>query len=69
MTKTDVKYSEIEVKLVGQDGNAYAIIGAVIAAMKEADLSKEQIEEFLTEAMAGDYDHLLQTCMKYVNVS
>jgi len=55
--------------LVGQNGNAYAILGVVSKAMRKAQLSNNQIDEFMSEAMAGDYDHLLQTCMKYVNVS
>ena len=63
MTKTDVK-----VKLVGTDGNAFAILGKVSQALKKAgyvDLAKE----FRDEAMKGDYNHLLQTCMDYVEVS
>lgn len=27
-----------------------------------------EIDAYTTEAMSGDYDHLLQTTMKYVNV-
>jgi len=62
MAKTNVK-----VKLVGKDGNAFAILGRVSKALRKAghpDLAKE----FLEEAMSGDYNHLLQTCMKYVEV-
>jgi len=62
MPKTDIK-----VKLVGNDGNAFAILGAVSKALKRAgkdDLAKE----FTKEAMSGDYDHLLQTAMEYVEV-
>ena len=29
---------------------------------------EEQIKEFQEDAMSGDYDHALQTCMKWVNV-
>ena len=28
--------------------------------------TKEEIENFTKEAMAGDYDHLLQTVIKYI---
>ncbi len=69
MSKTDVKYPEIEVELVGQDGNVFAILGRVTKAMRKAQLSNNQIDEFTDEATSGDYDHLLQTCMKYVNVN
>lgn len=55
------------VKLVGEDGNAFAIIGRVSAALRHAGL-EEQVAEFQTEAMSGDYNNLLRVCMKYVNV-
>ena len=32
----EVKYPEIEVELVGQDGNAFVILGAVRRAMRNA---------------------------------
>jgi hypothetical protein len=56
------------VKLVGTDGNAFAILGKVNKALKAAGL-KNEASAFMTEAMSGDYDHLLQTAMKYVDVS
>lgn len=55
------------VKLSGIDGNAFSIIAKVCAALKRAGLH-DQIEEFTKEATAGDYDHLLQTVGKYINV-
>jgi hypothetical protein len=63
MSKTKIK-----VKLVGTDGNAFAIIGKVREALKKgghADLASE----FTKEAMSGDYDHVLQTCFEYVDVT
>ena len=65
----EVRYPEVEVELVGQDGNGFAIIGRVRKAMQRAGLTSEQVKEFTDEAASGDYDHLLQTCMKYVEVS
>ena len=62
MTKTNVK-----VKLVGTDGNAFSILGKVSKALKAGghpDLAKE----FMKEAMSGDYNHLLRTAMEYVEV-
>ena len=55
------------VKLVGTDGNAFAILGKVSKALKRAGLEKEA-KEFMKEATSGDYNHLLQTAMKYVEV-
>ena len=63
-----IKYPEIEVELMGTDGNAFALIGKVQKALKEAEVSKEEIDEFFNEATSGDYNHLLQTCMEWVNV-
>jgi len=34
-----------------------------------AGIGKEERDAFMDEAMSGDYDHLLQTCMKWVSVS
>jgi hypothetical protein len=59
---------DIEVQLTGQDGNAFMILGLVAKAMRRAGLTQEQIDEFHNEATAGDYDHLLATAMKYVEV-
>lgn len=60
------KYPNIKVKLVGQNGNAFAILVRVINAMRKANVEKSEIDTFQEEAMSGDYDHLLQTCLKYV---
>jgi hypothetical protein len=67
--KTDVKYPGIKVRLTGQDGNAFVIIGRVLSAMKKAKVSQDDMDAFIAEAQSGDYDHLLQTCFKWVDVS
>ena len=64
-----VKYPNINVELIGTDGNAFAVLGKVRRAMIEAGVSTEEIEDFMGEAMSSNYDHLLATCMKWVNVS
>jgi len=63
-----VKHPEVTVTLAGEDGNAFSIIGRVRHAMRRAELPDEEIAEFTREATAGDYDHVLQTCMKWVDV-
>ena len=65
----DVKYPKIKVKLSGQDGNAFAIIGRVQQALRRAKVPAESIAEFRNEAMSGDYDNVLCTAMKWVDVS
>jgi hypothetical protein len=57
------------VKLVGRDGNAWAIMGSCQRAAQKAKWSKERTKAVLDEMMAGDYDHLLQTAMKHFEVS
>ena len=40
----NIKYPEIEVQLDGTDGNAFALIGKVQKALKEAEVSKEELD-------------------------
>ena len=68
MTTTETRYPEIEVQLTGNDGNAYAVLGAVSKALRRAGVPKEERDEFMDEATAGDYNHLLATCMAWVEV-
>jgi hypothetical protein len=68
-TESDIKYPEIEVELVGQDGNAFSVLGAVTRAMRRGGVPQAEISEFMEEATAGSNDHLLQTCMRWVSVS
>ena len=58
-------HSNVTVPLEGEDGNAFAIIGRCMHLARKAGLSHKQIEEFRREATEGDYNHLLQTVMKY----
>lgn len=64
----EIRYPNVKVKLVGTDGNAFSILGNVQRAMRRAGLTTEQIAEFNREAMKGDYNNLLATCMRYVDV-
>lgn len=61
------KYSHVKVKLVGEDGNAFAIIGRVRKALRRAGVSNDEIMAFTTEATSGNYDHLLQTVMTWID--
>jgi len=64
----DVKYPKIKVKLVGEDGNAFIILGKVKNALRKAHVPQDEIAAFVDEATAGSYDDLLCTCMKWVDV-
>ena len=61
-------YPRVRVKLTGTDGNAFAIIGKVTAALREAGVSAPEQHRFRDEAMSGDYGHLLRVCMEWVDV-
>lgn len=64
----NTKFPHVSVTLVGRDGNAFAIMGAVKQAMSRAKVAKADIDAYMDEAMSGDYDHLLQVTMQTVNV-
>ena len=57
-----------KVKMVGEDGNAFAILARCRKAARKAGWSKEAVENFTTHATSGDYDHLLVTVMEYFDV-
>jgi hypothetical protein len=63
MPKYDVK-----VKLSGNDGNAFAVMGAVKSALKKAGASKDELDQYLSDSMSGDYDNLLRVAMDWVVV-
>ena len=63
-----MKYPDITVELTGNDGNAFAVLGNVSRVLRKNEVSKQEIDDFMTEATSGDYDNLLQICMKWVNV-
>lgn len=64
----EVKYPNIKVQLSGEDGNAFVVIGRTTRALRRAGVPDAEVDAFRDEAMAGDYDHLLQTAMRWVDV-
>lgn len=57
-----------KVKLVGNDGNAFVILGSCHSAGAKAGWSKEKLKEFQDKATSGDYDNLLRTACEYFDV-
>ena len=57
-----------KVKLVGKDGNAFAILGVMATALRKAGATPDEIKQFQTEATSGDYNNLLATCMAWANI-
>ena len=58
-----------QVRLTGGDGNAFAVMGDARKAARKAGWTRAEVEEYLKEAMGGDYNHLLAVTMKYFDVS
>ena len=65
MTTTTPKYPNIIIPLVGEDGNAFSILGRVRRAMYRSGLGDLEWGDFYCEATSGSYDHLLATIMKW----
>lgn len=58
----------VTVKLSGNDGNAFAIMGSVRNALKKAGATKEQLDQYTMDSMSGDYQNLLRVASRYVNI-
>ena len=58
------KYPNINIPLVGEDGNAFSILGRVHRIMRNSGIANEW-DEFHAEATSGDYDNLLRTVMTW----
>jgi hypothetical protein len=48
------------------NGNAFAVMGAVRRALKEAGQA-DKIEGYVAKAMSGDYNNLLMVSMEYAD--
>lgn len=63
-----VRFPEVEVQLVGTDGNVFALIGTVSRELKRAGY-KAEAREFVSEATSqGSYDAVLQLILRTVTV-
>lgn len=62
------RYPTVSVQLLGGDGNAFAVLGVVRRALRRAGVADDEVSRFFDEATGGDYDHLLATVMRWVEV-
>ena len=53
------------VKLVGEDGNAFAIMGRVSNGLRKTGHTKEEISQYTADSMSGDWNHLLSVAMEW----
>ena len=64
-----------EVKMSGEDGNSFSIIGRVQRAMDRLQSENAEYDaaaefaKYEEEIGKGDYDHLIQTTMRMCKVS
>ena len=61
------KYPNVNVRLVGEDGNAFFIIGRASGAARRAGVPAEEIAAYQKQAQRGDYDNVLRTTMEWFN--
>jgi hypothetical protein len=52
-------------RLVGEDGNAFAILGRARRVALQAGWSDKEWRDFHREATSADYNHLLATVMEH----
>jgi hypothetical protein len=72
MTTTNIEFPDIDVQLTGNDGNVFAIIGAVNKALRRSGdpAAVARQETFTADAMSCEsYDAVIQLAMRTVNVS
>jgi hypothetical protein len=62
------KYN-VEVQLIGNDGNAFAVMAQVSKALRNAGATPEELSQYQQESMSGDYDNLLRVAMEWVEVA
>lgn len=61
-------FPHVVVELLGDDGNAFAILGKVSSALETGGATRAERDEYMKLAMGGDYDNLLRVTMGYVEV-
>jgi hypothetical protein len=57
----------IAMDLDGPDGNAFAIMGRVQRALKNAGATEQELAQYSMDSMSGDYDNLIAAQSKWVN--
>ena len=66
LIKCNIMAEKPKLKLTGEDGNAFFILGKARRVALKNGLDWEAIK---TQATSGDYHHLLATMMEYFDVS
>lgn len=56
---------KVTLNFVGMDGNAFILMGAFRKHARLEGWTNQEIQVVIDECMAGNYDHLLQTLLRY----
>ena len=56
---------KVKFDLTSVDGNAFSLLGGFQKAARKAGWTSQEIEKVRTEAMSGDYNHLVATLLKH----
>jgi hypothetical protein len=62
----NTKTKKVKMRLVGLDGNVFAIMGAFNREARKQGWTHEEIQVVIDEATSSDYTHLLATILKNV---
>ncbi len=65
---TDKHVQKPTCKLVGKDGNVFAVIGEVRKVLKQAGRHEQAAELVKAAFRAKSYEKVLALCFRYVNV-
>jgi len=65
--KNPVTDETVTVEMSGPSGNAWAVMGNVVAALKRAGKASLK-DEYTKRAMSGDYENLLKVSGEYVRI-
>lgn len=61
-------FKHIRIAMVGENGNAFSIMGRVQKAMKKEGCTPEEVTEVLDVMKEGDYNHLLNAVMDIFSI-
>ncbi len=62
------KYPHVMLDGDDLDGNALAMVAAVMSAMREADIPDEEVDAVAGEALSSDYTHVLKTLIGLITI-
>ena len=65
--KNPVTDETVRVEMRGPSGNAWAVMGNVVAALRRAGKASLK-DEYMKRAMSGNYENLLEVSGEYVRI-